>query len=92
MILVAETKSGAGFLLGGFMTDYSIISLSDVRRDYLSNCTTAMPIGGFIAWAALAIAAYILGDKLPSFAPFFTARICSHLRSYAVQQSPLQLR
>lgn len=55
------------------MTDYSTISLSDARRDYLSNCTTAMPIGGFIAWAALAVAVYVLGKGLPSFAPFVAA-------------------
>ncbi len=52
------------------MKDYSTISLADARRDYLATSTTAMPIGGFIAWGALAVAAYILGDRLPSFAPF----------------------
>lgn len=57
------------------MRDYSSISLSDARRDYLATSTTAMPIGGFIAWSALAVAAYILGDRLPSFAPFVAAAI-----------------
>jgi hypothetical protein len=55
------------------MTDYSTITLADSRREYLANCTTAMPIGGFMAWAALAVAAYTLGDRLPSFAPFVAA-------------------
>ncbi len=55
------------------MQDYSTISLADARREYLANCTTAMPIGGLIAWAALAIAAYALGDRLPSFVPFIAA-------------------
>jgi len=53
--------------------DYSRISLADARRDYLATSTTAMPIGGFIAWAALAVAAYMLGDRLPGFAPFVAA-------------------
>jgi hypothetical protein len=57
------------------MTDYSTISLADARRDYLANSTTAMPIGGLIAWTALAIAAYVLGDRLPTFAPFVAAAI-----------------
>ena len=55
------------------MEDSSTITLANARREYLANCTTAMPIGGFIAWAALAIAAYALGDRLPSFAPFVAA-------------------
>ena len=57
------------------MRDYSTISLADARRDYLATSTTAMPIGGFIAWSALAVAAYVLGDRLPSFAPFVAAAI-----------------
>lgn len=55
------------------MRDYSTISLSEARRDYLANSTTAMPIGGFIAWSALAVAASIMGNRLPSFAPFVAA-------------------
>lgn len=55
------------------MEDYSTITLANARREYLANCTSAMPIGGLIAWAALAIAAYELGDRLPSFAPFVAA-------------------
>ena len=57
------------------MKDYSNISLADARRDYLATSTTAMPIGGFIAWAGLAIAAYALGGRLPYFAPFVAAAI-----------------
>ena len=58
---------------GGGMRDYSTISLTDARRDYLATSTTAMPFGGFLAWAGLAVAAYLLGDQLPSFAPFIAA-------------------
>ncbi len=57
------------------MRDYSSVSLADARRDYLATSTTAMPIGGFIAWSALAITAYLLGSQLPSFAPFIAAAI-----------------
>lgn len=57
------------------MQDYSQISLADARRDYLATCTTAMPVGGLIAWAALAVAAYLLGDRLPTFVPFVAAAI-----------------
>lgn len=57
------------------MKDYTTISLAEARRDYLATSTTGMPIGGFIAWAALAIAAYSLGDRLPAFAPFVAAAI-----------------
>ena len=55
------------------MRDYSSISLADARREYLATSTTAMPIGGFVAWAGLAVAAYSLGDRLPTFAPFIAA-------------------
>lgn len=57
------------------MRDYSTISLADARRDYLATSTTGMPIAGFIAWSALAAAAYFLGDRLPGFAPFVAAAI-----------------
>ncbi len=57
------------------MRDYSTISLADARRNYLATSTTAMPIGGLIAWGGLAVAAYVLGDELPSFAPFIAAAI-----------------
>ena len=55
------------------MQDYSHISLADARREYLATSTTGMPIGGLIAWASLAIAAYLLGDRLPGAAPFVAA-------------------
>ncbi len=55
------------------MTDYATISLAEARREYLATCTTAMPIGGLFAWSALAVAAYLLGDRLPTFAPFLAA-------------------
>ena len=55
------------------MTDYATISLADARRDYLANSTTAMPVGGALAWGALAAAALVLDDRLPSWAPFAAA-------------------
>lgn len=57
------------------MKDYTLISLAEARNDYLASSTTALPIGGLIAWATLAIAAYLLGDRLPTFAPFIAAAI-----------------
>ena len=57
------------------MKDYSTISLGDARREYLATSTTAMPIGGLIAWTALALSAFFLGDQLPTFAPFVAAAI-----------------
>ena len=57
------------------MKDYSTISLADARREYLATSTTGMPIAGLIAWAALAVAAFVLGDRLPAFAPFVAAAI-----------------
>ena len=57
------------------MKDYSSISLAEARRDYLATSTTAMPIGGFLAWTALAIAAFALGRDLPLIAPFIAAAI-----------------
>ena len=55
------------------MQDYSQMPLADVRREYLATSTTAMPIGGLIAWGLLAVTAYLLGDRLPTFAPFVAA-------------------
>lgn len=55
------------------MRDYSTISLADARRDYLATSTTGMPIAGLIAWSALAIAAFLMGDRLPAYAAFFAA-------------------
>ena len=53
--------------------DYANITLADARRDYLANSTTAMPIGGFIAWAALGLAYVVFGDRVPFFAPYLAA-------------------
>lgn len=55
------------------MRDYANISLADARREYLDTSTTAMPIGGLLSWAALAIAAYMLGDRLPINTAFVAA-------------------
>jgi hypothetical protein len=55
------------------LIDYSEISLADARREYLASITTAMPIGGVIAWSSLAIAAYFLGTQLPSYVPLVAA-------------------
>lgn len=57
------------------MKDYSRITLADARREYLATSTTAMPMGGFLAWTGLAITAYLLGDRLPTFVPFVAAAI-----------------
>lgn len=57
------------------MKDYAVLPFSEVRRDYLASCTSAMPIGGLIAWTSLALAALWLGDALPTFAPFIAAAI-----------------
>ena len=57
------------------MTDYATISLAEARREYLATSTTAMPIGGLIAWTGLAVAALLLGDRLPYWAPFVAAAI-----------------
>lgn len=59
----------------GKMKDYSNVLLAVARRDYLAASTTAMPMAGLVAWLALAIASYILGDRLPFFAPFIAAAI-----------------
>jgi hypothetical protein len=53
--------------------NYDQMPLADVRRAYLASCTTAMPIGGLIAWGALAVAALLLGERLPGYAPFVAA-------------------
>ncbi len=57
------------------MKNYSAMSFAEVRREYLATSTTAMPIGGLLAWTTLAIAAYQFGDRLPLFAPFIAAAI-----------------
>lgn len=57
------------------MRNYSTMPFADVRRDYLATSTTAMPVGGLIAWSMLALASYVFGDRLPYFAPFVAAAI-----------------
>ncbi|RJY09273.1 DUF7010 family protein [Aurantiacibacter aquimixticola] len=57
------------------MTDYDRMPLAEARRDYLANSTAAMPIGGLIAWGALAIAYALVPDGLPSFLPYVAAAI-----------------
>lgn len=53
--------------------DYGKATLQEVRRDYLANSTTAMPIGGLIAWAGLAMAALMIGPKMPAMVAFIAA-------------------
>ncbi|MBZ6377727.1 hypothetical protein B5C34_03440 [Pacificimonas flava] len=55
------------------MSDFRAMSLADARRDYLANSTTAMPIGGLIAWGSLAAIAWHMGDDLPVWIPFTAA-------------------
>ena len=55
------------------MTDYNVQPLVEVRRDYLANSTTALPLGGFICWTAFALAAFAFGTELPPFAPYVAA-------------------
>ena len=50
------------------MTDYSNRSLGELRQSYLRESSDAMPIAGFICWAALAALAWFLGDALPYWA------------------------
>ena len=55
------------------MKDYTSITLAEARREHLATSTTAMPIGGIVAWGGLAIAAVALVDRLPYWAPFVAA-------------------
>ena len=57
------------------MKDFSNISLAEARRDYLASSTTAMPIGGLIAWGGLAVAAFLLGKAMPAFVPLTVAAL-----------------
>lgn len=61
--------------LGEPMQDFSNVSLAEARRAYLADSTTGMPIAGLIAWGALAVAAYAMGDRLPANAVFIAAAI-----------------
>lgn len=57
------------------MKNYATLSLTEARREYLATCTTAMPIAGFIAWTALAVALFFARDSMPYWAPFIAAAI-----------------
>lgn len=57
------------------MKDFSAISLAEARRDYLANSTTAMPIGGLIAWSGLAVLAFVMGKGMPAFVPLTVAAL-----------------
>lgn len=53
--------------------DFSTVSLSDARREYLRTSTTGMPIAGLISWAGLALALVLLDGQLPAWAVFTAA-------------------
>lgn len=55
------------------MTDYHSQPLTEVRRDYLANSTTALPLGGFACWTGFALAAFLFKTELPPFAPYVAA-------------------
>lgn len=59
----------------GELCDFDRMTLADVRSAYLATSTTAMPIGGLIAWAGLASAMLWLGEALPHTAPFYVAAL-----------------
>jgi hypothetical protein len=48
-------------------------SLAALQRDYLDSSTTGMPIAGLIAWGALAIASWQMGDNMPAWFVFIAA-------------------
>jgi hypothetical protein len=48
-------------------------SLTELQRDYLSDSTAGMPIGGLIAWAALALISWQMGDAMPTWVAFIAA-------------------
>ena len=47
------------------MTDYSNRSFGELRQTYLRGSSDAMPVAGFICWAALAALAWYMRDSLP---------------------------
>jgi hypothetical protein len=55
------------------VSDMRTQSLTALQRDYLDTSTTGMPIGGLIAWAALAIASWQMGDAMPAWVAFIAA-------------------
>ena len=50
------------------MPDYSAQTLAQLNESYLSDSSDGMPIAGFLCWAVLGVAAWFLGDALPSWA------------------------
>ena len=55
------------------MTGIATEPLVDLQRDYLRDSTAGMPMGGFIAWAALAIISWQMGDAMPTWVAFTAA-------------------
>lgn len=55
------------------MSDLTDQSLEELQRQYLAGCTTAMPIAGLIAWAALAVVSWQMDDAMPPWAAFTAA-------------------
>jgi hypothetical protein len=48
-------------------------TLAALQRDYLDTSTAGMPIGGLIAWAALALASGQMGEAMPAWVAFIAA-------------------
>ena len=57
------------------MKDFTEMRLAEIRRDYLANSTTGMPIAGFIAWAGLSLGYFAAPERMPIFAPYIAAAI-----------------
>lgn len=55
------------------MTDMRDQSLRALQRDYLDTSTAGMPIAGFIAWGALALISWQMGDTMPAWVAFTAA-------------------
>lgn len=55
------------------MTGMETKPLFELQRDYLRDSTTGMPMGGFIAWGALAIISWQMGNAMPTWVAFIAA-------------------
>jgi hypothetical protein len=55
------------------MTNMNAQPLVELQRDYLADSTAGMPIGGLIAWGALALISWRLGDAMPAWVAFTAA-------------------
>ena len=55
------------------MSDMRDHSLKELQRGYLADSTAGMPMGGLIAWAALALASWQMGDAMPAWVAFTAA-------------------